>query len=1228
VTGAWTREQIVSRLTEAIASATTLGRGCSLLMLDVDHFKSINDAFGHLVGDQALAEIARRIQKLVRQEDSLCRFGGDEFVLVLPDTPLLGAAELAERLLVAVGGSPILDGRTIRVSLSIGASHFPDDGDNPKAIIERADTRAYVAKRMGRARVVVTDSDQPSDLHFEVARLLERDEAVSRISEFLAPAVDTSPDADRLMLIEGAAGAGRSALLQATGQRAQQAGWRVVKVACSHRLKRLTYAALAHALLDPRRAVPTDRKLTSRDVHRDIRQALATSLALDPQQPLLVAVDDHEHLDSSSRRFLLARLKAQPNLRLALVVGTDSSINVDRPHLKVAALPLTEAGVQIWLRLSLRAELEPAVLKWIMRLTHGFPKRVEWVLRRWVSEGILTRDGGAWTVVGDVAKSAAPALLAIQPQLTFAEPPTGTGKLVGRERECAEIITALSEQRLITLVGTGGAGKTRLAGAIAQQIAPAAWVALAPIPSGDHVLRTLASALGIKVVKVELLESRLLQALASARLVLVLDNCEHVVVEVARIAANVLARCPGIRIVATSREPLKIAEEIVWPVPPLAVPTLTLHDARTGANALLDYSAVEFFLARVKLVQPGFQLTPLNAGAIVRIVRRLDGHPLALELAAARARFLTVEEIAARLGEALNWPAANRLADPRQQTLKALVDWSYRLLPPEEQWLFRQLAIFVNGWTIEHAEAVVMPLPGTLEVEHLTQLVDKSMVVVESTDGKSRFRMLEAIRQFVYDELTQHAEWNALARRHAEHWANWAERAEPFLSGPDQSMWLTPIEAEIDNILAAMNWAQRNQPSLALRIARALWRFWDLRGRLSEGLEALQRSLRAMSAATAIVELHLRIDGYAHAAFMARNLEEYKLANELAQEGLALIEQVGATGELELAKTAKARAIAQFVRGACALEFNQPAVGQALLEQALVQFEASDMYGFAGTTWIFKGFEAEQRNDLAAARIAMERGLIAVRRGGEPRRIAHGLVRLGFIAIAEGAIERARDLFEETLQLARVTGDHAYLVNATFLLGRVALFMDQYPSAHTFLTDPLVTSERASTAEKGWALAERGKLALAENQVVQCRELAEATVAAGRSARLDELLAMGEWLQASAALENGQLAKARIHLVAADDGFQRSRKEGLCLVVETAARLAHAEGDGGLACRLMGGREALRARCNVLDHYPFMVRQRAAFLQHLRTEVEADSFRREFATGHAADEAELRRLLG
>jgi predicted ATPase/class 3 adenylate cyclase len=604
--------------------------------------------------------------------------------------------------------------------------------------------------------------------------------------------------------------------------------------------------------------------------------------------------------------------------------------------------------------------------------------------------------------------------------------PTQATPFLGREREVAEVVALLwsSNARLVTLTGPGGTGKTRLALQAAAELLDAFpdgvfFVPLAALRDPELVPSAIASALGLRDQAGQTPAQAVREALAGKRLLLVLDNVEQVAAS-ATFVGELLAAVPDLEVLATSRLPLRLRAEHEYPVTPLALPPAS----GTPPEQLLQYEAVRLFVERAQAVRSGFVLTPEIAPAVAEITRRLDGLPLAIELAAARVRLLPPAALLARLEKRLPLLTGGpRDAPARQQTLRDAIAWSYDLLTAGEQALFRRLSIFAGGFSLEAAEAVANP-GGELDVlDGVDWLSEHSLLRPGAgTDGDPRFTMLETIREYGLERLEQNGEAEATRRAHTEFFLALVEEAESKLTSPEQLVWLERLEAEHDNLLVALNWAVVSDAQIALRLVWGLAWFWYFRGYLREGRAWLERALAASGDPGP-----LHAGALTAAGRLSRHLGDYEGA-------IALLER-----SLELARSfqdRRAEALALHELGALAGLAEGDADREVALTEASLALwrELGDPWGTARTLNNL-GYEAYLQGDLDRAVSLLDEGVTLARAAGDRLVLGYIVDSRGVVAEAQGELERATDLYREALALADQVG--APLVEA-FALSSLA----------------------------------------------------------------------------------------------------------------------------------------------------------------------------------------------
>jgi predicted ATPase/DNA-binding CsgD family transcriptional regulator/Tfp pilus assembly protein PilF len=624
---------------------------------------------------------------------------------------------------------------------------------------------------------------------------------------------------------------------------------------------------------------------------------------------------------------------------------------------------------------------------------------------------------------------------------------------VGREREIEVVKRELAMTRLLTLTGVGGSGKTRLALEAARSLLEAypdgLWlVELAPLSEEVLVPKAVAEALKVPERPQEPLLGTLAEVLRDRQLLLILDNCEHLLGATAQLVDKLLDSCPRVRILATSREALGVEGEGRWPVPPLSMP----HPQSTPSSEELEaYESVRLFIERAKGRDPSFSLSPHNAPAVAEICRRLEGIPLAIELAAARVGTLSLEQISDRLEGSLKLlTRGSRTAAPRQRTLKGTLDWSHELLSEDEKKLFGKLSVFAGGWTLEAAEAVGVgeDLEEADILDVLYGLVEKSLVVAQGFGerGTVRYRLLELIRQYAQEKLEEGGKGEEVRHRHAAFFLALAEEAEPKLRTPENREWLERLEAEHDNLRAALSWALgRGEAELTLRLGGLLWMFWHAHGHVGEGRKWLEAAL-AKDARRASVAARLKA---MEALFwLTYDQSDLDRAEVVAQEGLKLSNESEVEGSL-------AASFRTMLAGPTWVRGDYEGAKELLEESLALSREADDKVKIVDALLQLGGV-MDAQGDRARAKEIYKEGIALCREVDYTYRLPDFLYSLGYMLLLEGDYERATTLNEEAATLFRERGYKGNLQYALDNLGWAALLQGDHERARVYYEKSLV----------------------------------------------------------------------------------------------------------------------------------------------------------------------------
>jgi len=612
--------------------------------------------------------------------------------------------------------------------------------------------------------------------------------------------------------------------------------------------------------------------------------------------------------------------------------------------------------------------------------------------------------------------------------------PGNASSFVGREKESSDLASLMKSHRLVTLVGPGGTGKTRLAQHIAESCIESfpdgVWlIELDRLSSEDEILTEVAHVLRAPDVPGTSDSDRIAQYLSTRKLLLLLDNCEHVRADIAQLAAQWLRSAENLQIMVTSREPLTIAGEGLYRVPSLGIPACDQEDPLS----LMGYESVQLFLERGKSVRPDLQLTETNSAAVSRICRQLDGIPFALELAAARARAMSVEQIAERIDDRFRILGRGDTSRPsRQHTLRALIDWSYESLSGDERTLLNRLSVFTGGWTLEAAEKVIAfdPLDEFDILDLLINLVDKSLVVYDQE--QQRYRLLETMRQYATERLVDAGETLQTQCAHSDYFLKEAETIAIGLLGKDPNVWMDRVDSDLDNFRQAIRNSRGSDPEKATRIVVGLYRYFDAQTIFSEPREILEELVNTpLSDAVRAPALH-------SLGICCRRQGDFQAAKTFLTEAIRLQESSG-----------DPRALASPSIGFATIELylGNPDEAIQIAERALAMCEASKDYRSIATLHLILGNAYSLQGKSVEASEQFERALVNSREHQLPDLQAYSQVNLGLNLSKQGDFKRASEELRQVLELAHSMSVRAVVLDCVRFLAQAETGLTNWHTA-------------------------------------------------------------------------------------------------------------------------------------------------------------------------------------
>ncbi|WP_299432881.1 diguanylate cyclase [uncultured Meiothermus sp.] len=1004
LTGARSREGFEEALREILASASVLGLHTSLLILDLDHFKSINDVFGHIRGDQILLEFVGRVSELVRGSDLLFRYGGDEFVLILPQTNQEQAVGLAERLLSMIKSKPFAGDPPLSVSVSVGLATAAPGQEDPQGLFERADISLYAAKRAGRGRLAGLEVLPEGSS----GRLLEREAASQSAQRFLK----VLPQLRRAaLLVAGPEKAGHSGFLREVSQAAKLLGYRVVYL-----VGRRAYATHPFgALLDGLGLEESERAIAGD------WPGLSKRLS-EVAQGVVWCVDRLELLDAASLNALQRLMQAGDGPVMGLVLVGTPEARAEAwlgsiPREQVVLTPFSLDATRVFVRTQLRWEAPGEFIGWLWQQSEGLPGRMVQIVQDLRRAKALIPGSEGYALMPDYAQRYEGMGPEIPPAL-----PRPSSSLIGRDREVVALKRLLQERRLVSVTGPGGMGKTHLVSQVAQEVEHlyrdgVLFLSLASLADGAGLAMRLAQEVGLKPRGDEVEALKL--HFAQREMLLVLDNLEHLLGGVEFLSR--LLMVPGLTILTTSRERLGLPEEWVYELGGLQTVPGDANPLASGAMRLL--------LQAARRVEPNLNLGGTELGAAQQICSMVEGMPLGLELAAAWVRVLPLSEIAREIRHNqsfLNLPDAGLDRPERHHSLEAAFGSSWAFLEPAQQMILAKLAVFRGGFERKAAEAV-----AGASVSSLLSLISLSLLK-RDLQRQGRYQMHELLRQFALARLSKSPEACTQAQQaHAAFYLNFAEAIAPELKGAQQAEGLERVALELDNLRVALNtFKQTGDAERGLRLMVALEWFFYVRGLFTEGVGWLQEFLPGTVFSTQTQAGGLRV-----LASLNKELGRVEQSKQQLQESLELFRGIG---------DVQGTASVLHLLGVIARETGQPYEAQRLLEESLqLRKTVGDLWG-VGTSLNDLAIVQAYLGQDAEARELFLKSLEVKRQVGDIQGMAYATANVGHF---HDTVEERIAAQEESLALKRKINDHQGIANSLHNLAGIYLQQKNYALA-------------------------------------------------------------------------------------------------------------------------------------------------------------------------------------
>ncbi len=1118
LTGAFARSSFAASLDAALDRARAEGSVLTLAIIDVDHFKSINDAFGHARGDQILREVAQRMLHTLRGTDRLFRYGGDEFVLILQDASLEQAQTLVERLMSAVRDEKIAGNPPVRMTLSIGAASSDELGNgntgeiDAQALFERADARLYLSKRQGRNQLRTRDRDAAGEAALgeeqHGGRMLERDGALADIRAFL----DSLPARKRSRLrVTGPAGSGRSRVLAEAGRHAALMGYEILALQ-----GRAGYALRTHAaILEARGAGGLWGELPHPLAGAaDFVSALARALEARSASGLVLLIDDAEEIDRSTLVLLRAIVGCGEIVQLAVIACANGALpqsldcGLDQ---ETALRALTPEGAGLWLRGMLKWEPPAEFAVTFHGICDGLPGAMARRLQRLRELNLLAPCAESWTL--DRAWQAALEADAKNSARQVRNSPQPEEELIGREQELAQIKQFFKNGGLLTLAAPGGMGKTRLALQAAAELAGAFadgihWVSLTGIESSELMLPALLQAINLRLQGGAAPRRLLIERCRKSSMLLILDGFDPMLHDLGLIEEMAQASST-LRLLVTSREELRLPAERT-----LRLSGLGSGGVEGSGSASLGH-AETLFLQQAHKALAEFSPDAEDLPDISRICISVGGLPLAIRLAAAWVTVFSCAEIAGKLER-----------DPQQANALSVINYFWSQLSESERQGARALAVCRGGFELSAAQKVAQVSPF-----FLSALVTKSFLV---RNHGGRYDMQELLRQYSQRELLAHPQdWSKLRLVHGEYYLDLVEQAAKRWHGGEEVFWFARLTIELDNLRAALAAAiEDGRIDSALRMVAALANFWIGRGLILEGLRWTDLVLRQDDVAASRHHASA-IAAHGKLFFWSGQPEHSVRAFE---QGLHLAEQA------DLIETV---AVCQAWLAASLFRRGRHNDALPLGERALAVARKAALRGEHALCLLTLGGILLERGDQNSAREHLTQCLAMFDEQGDVRRRTIALIFLGMLEFREGRLDEAKRTFIDAISFSLDNDDRLNYAFGLAHLGAVETAQGYRRDAHRRFAEAREILHQAGAYDwEALCLVHAAQACLAVHDLGAMRAALESALTCALDSRSvrRQLLVLAAFAQLAAAEGDAGRAGELAHLVLAhpDRGAEAS----------------------------------------------------------------------------------------